>query len=387
MAIGRINDDSFLKFGKKIDLLTEDLRFLQNYNCEEKSFQKSSNVYISNYETYIECIGGQGLFTCSFDLTKENFSSFCLNTPLKLKENIYFSFVPLTEDFKCSIYYKDELEIIKNIMVDFEFSSVGTKCTKLYSVSMMNFKDGIVFRPDTQPYWEMIYYSGDGQINIKIGDLKFKVPSESLFFIPKKTVHCMTTDKFNVNLLSTFFELECSQWEKLLNPIKVTSQIKYYIERIIEKYNFKNLNSEDAILYMISLIVLEALDINENIKKNQNISIGASVQMNEIMNEAEKLIKENIFNPKLNVKFVAENLFISQSYLYRCAKVRYKYGLSEYIKNEKLKIAKNMIASGCYSFSYISENLNFCSQSYFSTEFKKKFGMTPITYAKQFNIK
>ena len=53
MAIGRINDDSFLKFGKKIDLLTEDLRFLQNYNCEEKSFQKSSNVYISNYETYI----------------------------------------------------------------------------------------------------------------------------------------------------------------------------------------------------------------------------------------------------------------------------------------------------------------------------------------------
>ena len=197
----------------------------------------------------------------------------------------------------------------------------------------------------------------------------------------------MTTDKFNVNLLSTFFELECSQWEKLLNPIKVTSQIKYYIERIIEKYNFKNLNSEDAILYMISLIVLEALDINENINKNQNISIGASVQMNEIMNEAEKLIKENIFNPKLNVKFIAENLFISQSYLYRCAKVRYKYGLSEYIKNEKLKIAKNMIASGCYSFSYISENLNFCSQSYFSTEFKKKFGMTPITYAKQFNIK
>lgn len=138
----------------------------------------------------------------------------------------------------------------------------------------------------------------------------------------------------------------------------------------------------------IIFAVMVSLSAEKNIQFSFcAINLNASVQMNEIMNEAEKLIKENIFNPKLNVKFVAENLFISQSYLYRCAKVRYKYGLSEYIKNEKLKIAKNMIASGCYSFSYISENLNFCSQSYFSTEFKKKFGMTPITYAKQFNIK
>ena len=107
--------------------------------------------------------------------------------------------------------------------------------------------------------------------------------------------------------------------------------------------------------------------------------------MKQVIEAAELIVKENILNPDLSVGFISEKLYVSQSYLYRCAMHKYGYGISEYIRNRKLDEAKILIANGNYALSEISNNLNFCSQSYFTTLFRKKFGVSPLKYSQQLN--
>ncbi len=57
--------------------------------------------------------------------------------------------------------------------------------------------------------------------------------------------------------------------------------------------------------------------------------------------------------------------------------------LNNYIKQEKLELAKQMLNSNLLTAADISERLGFSSPSYFSAVFKQFFGMTPSDYQKQ----
>lgn len=94
----------------------------------------------------------------------------------------------------------------------------------------------------------------------------------------------------------------------------------------------------------------------------------------------ENIMDENIFNPQLSVDFMAKKAFISTSFLYRCCVYNFGKAPSDYISDSKLKKACEMIMSGGFTLCEISNNLNFCSQAYFSARFKKKYGISPKDY-------
>lgn len=102
--------------------------------------------------------------------------------------------------------------------------------------------------------------------------------------------------------------------------------------------------------------------------------------MYELAESAEHIISAELYNPELSVKYIADKLFVSISYLYRCSIVKYGISISECIINKKLERAAELIADGKISLLQISNDLNFCSQSYFCTCFKKKYGLTPLQY-------
>lgn len=59
-------------------------------------------------------------------------------------------------------------------------------------------------------------------------------------------------------------------------------------------------------------------------------------------------------------------------------------GLSpiQYLNNQRLKIACNLLESSDYSIATISSMTGFSSQSYFTQAFRKKYQMTPVHYRK-----
>lgn len=87
-------------------------------------------------------------------------------------------------------------------------------------------------------------------------------------------------------------------------------------------------------------------------------------------------IYENL-REKLTVAKAAEYLKLSPTYLSRLFMKETGMGFREFILNAKINTAKNIITYSGFSFSDISLELGFSSQSAFITAFKKITGQTP----------
>lgn len=83
---------------------------------------------------------------------------------------------------------------------------------------------------------------------------------------------------------------------------------------------------------------------------------------------------------KILISDLASYLSINPSYLSRLFKKETSLTIGDYIKNEKIKTAKNMLVSSKMSISEISYMLAFPNQSHFTKEFKKVTGVTPKKY-------
>lgn len=77
---------------------------------------------------------------------------------------------------------------------------------------------------------------------------------------------------------------------------------------------------------------------------------------------------------------MARTFNMSKYHFCRAFKQQWGCGLFEYIKNEKIALAKKMLLSTNDSIAEIANALSFCDQGYFSTTFKSVVGCTPKFY-------
>ncbi len=89
-------------------------------------------------------------------------------------------------------------------------------------------------------------------------------------------------------------------------------------------------------------------------------------------------------NERLTVQEIADSLQMNRSYLSSLFKKETGTGISDFIRNEKIKAAANMLKYSEYSYSDIAEYFGFASQSHFIQCFKKQTGLSPKEYRKNF---
>ena len=92
-------------------------------------------------------------------------------------------------------------------------------------------------------------------------------------------------------------------------------------------------------------------------------------------------IDENLAN-NLSQEVLAKKLAISTSYLSKLFQKELGKSPGEYIRQRRLDEAKHLIQCGVYTITQVSDLLGYCSVTYFSTEFKKYYGVTPREYSK-----
>ena len=97
-----------------------------------------------------------------------------------------------------------------------------------------------------------------------------------------------------------------------------------------------------------------------------------------LINSCVHLIHVNLHS-RLKIETIASTLHVSRDYLSFSFKRETGTPLHQYILDQKLKEAANMLASGM-SVNEISYTLCFCSESHFIQCFKKKYHMTPAVY-------
>ena len=86
---------------------------------------------------------------------------------------------------------------------------------------------------------------------------------------------------------------------------------------------------------------------------------------------------------RITVTELAEAINISPTHLSRIFKQETGISVSEYIRQRKIDMAKNLLRFSNYDFVEIAVMLSYSSQSHFIQHFRSQTGMTPKAYRKQ----
>lgn len=110
-----------------------------------------------------------------------------------------------------------------------------------------------------------------------------------------------------------------------------------------------------------------------------------SVEKIDIGNKAIDYIKQNYTNSDLNVQQVADNLFISRSYLTKLIKGKTGNNFTDYLNKLRIDTSINFLLDNKdLSIKEIAEKVGYNSQHYFSRAFKNYTGLSPIQYKNKF---
>lgn len=88
-------------------------------------------------------------------------------------------------------------------------------------------------------------------------------------------------------------------------------------------------------------------------------------------------------NEKISIEFLAKRAGYTEYYFSRKFKKEMGCNVNDFIKNEKVEQAKLLLCSSKLSIQEISDELSFCTRSYFSDLFKKITGISPSEYREQ----
>ena len=101
-----------------------------------------------------------------------------------------------------------------------------------------------------------------------------------------------------------------------------------------------------------------------------------------IIEKTIKYINEHLIED-LSLETIAEKMSISPIYFHNTFKTSVGKTLRNYVEEQRLKKAINLLTTTNYSLTQIAYESGFSSQSYFSYVFKRKMKVTPREYVKE----
>ncbi len=161
----------------------------------------------------------------------------------------------------------------------------------------------------------------------------------------------------------------------------ITLAVRYAIQGGLnetEAYSFsddfiRTVDTINSCNHIMNYISQKTIELTNRVKGSKS-NLKYSPNVKKCINAIEKMLCQ-----KLTVNKLAGEIKISADYLSHIFKKETGENLGSYILKRKLETAKTMIWEGC-STAYVCSALNFSSNTYFITCFKKQFGITPNEY-------
>lgn len=117
------------------------------------------------------------------------------------------------------------------------------------------------------------------------------------------------------------------------------------------------------------------------IRKNKNIAPVKINRSSNLLAEITEYLNENV-EEKLEFQDILKRFNLSASVVKKIFRDQMGCGVMDYFIRLKIDKAKELIREENYTFTEISERLNFSTSQYFTTVFKRVSGITPSEYAK-----
>ena len=249
-----------------------------------------------------------------------------------------------------------------NLKIDF--------CDGAYALCDEKWHDTNVCSP-----FSRLYYIIDGEGVLEYEEKKIRMKAGNMYFIPLGLRFSYSCAE---RLEKLFFHLNISipGINDLFYGCQKIASIKS--DNINEIYRLYLSSRGDDMLRLLNMIrsdVLKFIFIPD-------MGVTIPEPYCRTVSNAMYYINRNL-SVKLNIKSVADALFISESKLSKEFRRETGISIGQYIDNRIIFEAEKGLAQPGCSITSLSESLGFCDRFYFSRRFKEKTGKTPSQYRKQ----
>lgn len=341
-----------------------------------------SSAYCCDDPVYVRCKSGIILIGVSQD--GKEFESFVIHRIVKIKPQVVFNFVSISDNAELEIYYAGHSLKTRPIEKTFSFEPVVTHLhveeilTTYYQVRKGNYR----FPGEIHPYFELVYIDhGSMQMNVDGKEYALNKYDLMLYY-PEQFHSHYTNEGQNCSYLTVIFRMTDRLDETLRNRVFHTRKDIYQVlcrfMKAVQTDDY--LNQELSILYLKEvLILLHQFDHKEEIDAGVNPM--QHHYENTLLNEIIVYINNNIYKA-FTVEDLCTKFSVSRSSLQNLFRTNLHISPKQYISNLKLNQAKIMIQEHNRTISEISDMLGFTSIHYFSRKFKTQYGMSPTDYSK-----
>ena len=158
------------------------------------------------------------------------------------------------------------------------------------------------------------------------------------------------------------------------------------IEEGADAYLQKPFNPTE-LLVRVTKLIERRRKLQERFEKMLNHSLSSDDSISEedrkFLNRLKKMVDDHMNNGNLCVEFLAEQMHMSHSALYRKIRTLTGYSINSYILNMRMEKAKQMLLSTTDSVSDVAMRCGFDDSSYFTRIFRSSFGCTPSQIRKE----
>lgn len=103
----------------------------------------------------------------------------------------------------------------------------------------------------------------------------------------------------------------------------------------------------------------------------------------EIVEQVEKYILAHLKDSELLVTDIADELHLNKDYLNRVFKKKHGVAISQYLIQERMKLAGILLEDEKNSVNMVAEKVGYNNYPYFASSFKRYYGCTPSQYQKE----
>lgn len=189
--------------------------------------------------------------------------------------------------------------------------------------------------------------------------------------------------------------LDLFEWVKMYYPevecIYVSCHPEYeYIRKALQ------LGSADYILKPINYKELDTIieQLVERLQKEPSLEeIPNSIirgiaeqeskeKQDDVIHLAKKYILQHI-QENIYIEEVAKEVHLNAQYMMRLFRKETGLSVLEYITEERIKLAKELLVKTDYPINRVADNVGYANYSYFTKIFKRNVGLTPAAYRQE----
>ena len=228
-----------------------------------------------------------------------------------------------------------------------------------------------------------IFFVLDGTLTVNdgLGNRQF---SDSAVIIPPRYDHYSMLEinngycfYFSLRRLDKkkekFFSRVSDALSSEISSLALSEDIMFYVTRVARSIDENA--SDERISHLLYLLFSELFErvasTSENAKSSQNRYI--------------HIIETYIYNSegrKITLGELAEKLYLCPKQVSRIIKQEYGCSFTQFVNRRKLTVACAMLKHTDLSISHIASAAGYEYENYFSTVFKKNYGVTPLQYRK-----